>query len=89
MTLNDLRAGETVYVDANIFIYHFTDQSAECSMFLDRCEANELRAYTGPCVIYKVLHRLMAIEALQRGLIRSGSPSKALTRAPEVTPSAL
>ena len=46
MTLADLRDGDSVFIDANIFIYHFGGQSAECRAFLERCARRELLGYT-------------------------------------------
>lgn len=34
MGLSDIEAGSGVFVDANIFIYHFTGVSEECSNLL-------------------------------------------------------
>jgi len=45
LPLPELPAGQTVFIDANIFIYHFTGLSRECSRFLERC------AWGDPCGI--------------------------------------
>ena len=36
MILADLQEGACVFIDANIFIYHFGGQSLECKAFLER-----------------------------------------------------
>src|SRR5262245_52369529 len=47
MKLEEVPRGERVFVDANIFIYHFTRLSLECRAFLSRCESGEVQAFTG------------------------------------------
>jgi len=43
MKLSEIESGESVFIDANIFIYHFTGISEESSFFLKQCEERELR----------------------------------------------
>ncbi|GFP41484.1 hypothetical protein HKBW3C_00609, partial [Candidatus Hakubella thermalkaliphila] len=43
MRFDELPMAEAAFIDANIFVYHFTGISEECSRFLKRCEAGELR----------------------------------------------
>ena len=38
MKLDEIKTGSEVFIDANIFIYHFTGVSDECGDFLNRCE---------------------------------------------------
>lgn len=78
MALNDLPDGASAFVDANIFIYHFTGASSECRTLLERAERKTIRAATGAHVILEVLHRLMIIEAVSKGLITAGQPAKKL-----------
>lgn len=87
MTLNDIPSGSSVYVDANIFIYHFTGVSSEATGFLRRCESGELKAYTGSLVTLEVLHRLMIIEARMKGLITESSPARQLAANPDIVAS--
>jgi predicted nucleic acid-binding protein len=84
MTLNDLPDGATVYLDANIFVCDFTGQSAECATLLLRTKAGEMTAVTGAQVITETVHRLMVIEAVERGLITAGNPARKLRQHPEV-----
>ena len=72
MKLEDLPEGARVLVDANILIYHFSGVSLECRAFLQRCEFREVEAFTGVHILLEVLHRLMVLEALQKGLITGG-----------------
>jgi predicted nucleic acid-binding protein len=84
MTLEQVPNGERIFVDAHIFIYHFTRLSAECRAFFARCEAGEVKAFTGAHVILEVTHRLMLLEALHKGLISGGQPAKKLKKHPEI-----
>ena len=82
--LPELPAGQTVFLDANIFIYHFTGLSQECSSFLERCERGELWGITAVHILLEVLHRLMMIEAVTKGLVTSGNVAKKLRKKPDV-----
>lgn len=82
-TLTEIPHGSSVYIDANIFIYHFTGASREATEFLERCESGELSAYTGSLVVLEVMHRLMIIEARSKGLPPESSPARQLAARPE------
>jgi predicted nucleic acid-binding protein len=61
-----LPAGRHVFIDANIFIYHFTQTplSASCTAFLRRVEVGNLQGTTSAVVLAEVAHRLMVLEAI-------------------------
>jgi|AntAceMinimDraft_17_1070374.scaffolds.fasta_scaffold03693_8 predicted nucleic acid-binding protein len=82
--LTELPAGQTVFIDANIFIYHFTGLSQECSRFLERCERGDLWGITAVHVLLEVLHRLMMIEAVTKKLVTPGNVAKKLRTRPNV-----
>ena len=82
--LGELTAEQTIFIDANIFIYHFTGLSQECSDFLARCGRGELWGVTGFHILLEVLHRLMMIEAVNKGLITAGNVAKKLRGKPNV-----
>lgn len=84
MRLDDLPPATPVFIDANIFIYHFTGASAECTRFLRRCEAGELIGSTSVSVLLEVLHRLMMVEAVKSGAVRPPNVLDKLRRRPEV-----
>jgi predicted nucleic acid-binding protein len=84
MRLEELPSGERVFVDANIFMYHFSRLSAECRAFFTRCEAGHIAAFTGVHIVLDVAHRLMMLEALHKGLISRGQPVKKLKQRPEI-----
>ncbi|MGH7170205.1 MAG: type II toxin-antitoxin system VapC family toxin [Gemmataceae bacterium] len=69
MTLADIPAATTVFVDANILIFALANHpthGAACDAFLDRVENQELFAVTSTHVLGDVLHRMMTIEASDR-----------------------
>lgn len=84
MKLEDLSGGTPIFVDANIFIYHFSGISLECRAFLQRCESRQVEAFTGVHIVLEVMHRLMMLEALQKGLITGGQPARKLKEQPEI-----
>ena len=84
LPLQELPAGQTVFIDANIFLYHFTGISQECSSFLERCERGELWGLTAVHILLEVLHRLMMIEAVTKGLVTSGNVAKKFRKKPNV-----
>jgi len=78
LKLIDINAGSEVFVDSNVFIYHFTGVSGECSDFLNRCERSELIAMTTVNVVLEVLHRLMMVEAVRKNLVKPPNVVKKL-----------
>ena len=77
-SLDHLPSGATVFIDANIFVYHFVESSEQCKTFLARCEQGELFGVTGVHVLLEVLHRLMMIEAVEAGLVSPGNVPRKL-----------
>jgi len=82
MKLDEIKAGSEVFIDANIFIYHFTGVSDECCDFLNRCEQGDLTAITSVNVILEVLHRLMMVEAVKKNLVKPPNIVKKLSKDP-------
>ena len=78
MTLAELPDDAMVFVDANIFVYHFTGVSAQCQALLDRAERDVIQAKTGAHILLEVVYRLMMIEAVTKGLISPTQPAKKL-----------
>ncbi|MBE3598726.1 MAG: PIN domain-containing protein [Limnochordaceae bacterium] len=81
--LTELPAGASVYIDANIFVYHFTGMSQQVRTFLSRCERHEVAANAGTLVLLEVLHRLMVIEARHKGLVSGANPVRQLEQHPD------
>ncbi|MGH7823434.1 MAG: type II toxin-antitoxin system VapC family toxin [Candidatus Binatia bacterium] len=84
MTFGEIEEGSAVFVDANVFVYHFTGVSAECTALLARCETTELRGSTSAVVLAEACHRLMMIEAVERKLVPAGNVARRLARRPAV-----
>ncbi len=84
MSLSEIRSGTRLFIDSNIFIYHFTGASDECTELLYRCEHEELAGYTSTGVIAEVTHRLMMLEAVSKKLVRPPNLVKKLTKKPQI-----
>ena len=83
-TLEQIGTGQVLFIDANIFIYHFTGRSLACRTLLERCEEGEVLGITGAHVVLEVLHRLMMLEAVQKGLISPGNVARRIRERPDV-----
>ena len=83
MTLAELLDSGSVFIDANIFIYHFGGRSPECKTFLERCARRELLGYTSTPILAEVLHRLMIAEAIAKGLVTAKTAVRKLGESPE------
>ena len=62
----DIPDHHEVFIDANIFVYHFsgpTEYTDACAQLLQRVEEDRLFAFTSTLVLAETLHRLMIIEA--------------------------
>lgn len=84
MTLADLRDGERVCIDANMFIYHFGGRSLACKSLLERCARRDLLGYTSTTVLAEVLHRRMVAEAIAQGLVTARTAVRKLGDTPEL-----
>jgi predicted nucleic acid-binding protein len=84
MTLADIEDGAGVFVDANVFVYHFVGASSECTALLRRCETGEVQGSTSALVLAEVCHRLMMIEVVERRLVAAGNVARKLGRRPDV-----
>jgi predicted nucleic acid-binding protein len=83
-TLDGLAAESSVFIDANIFVYHFTAASAACRRLLGRCAEGTIHGVTSLPVLLEVAHRLMIIEAQQDQLVRGSNPGEKLARLPNI-----
>lgn len=84
MGLSEIPSGGRAYIDANIFILHFAGHSDECSRFLERVERGDVGGVTGPTSVLEVAHRLMILEALERGFPVRPNPAARLARQPDL-----
>lgn len=90
MLLSDIAEDTRVFVDANIFIYHFSnfEKFAEaCLDFLQKIEDGKLSGYTSTLALAEVLHRLMVIEASKKFNISPKNVVKTLKDNPDWTAS--
>ena len=83
-TLDEIEDGASVFIDANIFIYHFTATSLACRRLLESCEGGRLTGFTSVTALAEVGHRLMTLEAVAKGLVSSGNVVRKLRDKPEV-----
>ena len=66
MTFADLAAGQSVFLDANVLVYHFApdpDFGPHCTSLIRRIDGGEINGLTSTHVLTESDHRLMAIEA--------------------------
>ena len=82
MKLSKIKTGVRVFIDANIFIYHFTGVSEDCSELLFRCEQHDLIGFTSVNVLLEVLHRLMLVEVVKKKLLKPPNLVKKLQKQP-------
>lgn len=73
LALPQLHAHSFIVIDANIFLYGLSGQSAECRQFLDRALREEVTGIALFETVNEVTHRLMLAEALSKGLIARGA----------------
>jgi predicted nucleic acid-binding protein len=66
MTLADLNDGDSVFLDANILVYHFAPHPTlgpSCNGLVRRIETQALRGFVSTAVLSEVAHHLMTFEA--------------------------
>jgi len=67
MFLSDLEKGTSIFIDANIFVYHFSKESRfnqACSSFLEHIEAGTINGFSSISIVQEVTHRTMIMEAV-------------------------
>jgi predicted nucleic acid-binding protein len=84
MMFDELQDGEKIFIDANIFVYHFGELSGACKHLLSRCSKGQLRGYTSTAILAEVLHRLMIVEAVKKGHVKAKNPVQQLKKNPEI-----
>src|SRR3954471_14328711 len=66
MTFADLRAGDSIFIDANTWVYHFTAHAtfgSSCTALVRKIEHQTIVGFSSTDVLTEVAHRLMLIEA--------------------------
>jgi len=64
--LHEIEPDSKVFIDANIFVYHFSKGSEfnkSCTDFLFKVETSKFHGVTSVSVIQEATHRLMMVEA--------------------------
>ena len=79
-------SGSRVFIDANIFVYHFTSTplTAACTAFLKRVEVGDLTGITSVIALAEVAHRLMILEAIQTHGLKSNAAVRKLKENPSL-----
>ena len=72
--LSALPDGTRVFVDTNIFHFHFQGKSASCTALLRRIARGEVEAYVNMQVLVDLLHKLMVAEAIAKKCTKDGNP---------------
>jgi predicted nucleic acid-binding protein len=87
MTFLDLVAGDAVFLDANIFVYHYAPDprwSSSCGQLLQRIQNQQIAGHTSAAILGEVAHRLMTIEARARHRWSSGKLLDHLKKSPHI-----
>ena len=69
MTFADIADGDSIFLDANTLIYHFTMHALfgqACTDVLERIDRQEIDGFTSAHLLGEMAHRMMTIEASQR-----------------------
>jgi predicted nucleic acid-binding protein len=67
--ITQIHDGTSIFIDANIFIYHAiyeTPESHLCTTLLKRIENGEITGFTSTIVLSEISHRLMFFEAIEK-----------------------
>jgi hypothetical protein len=65
-----------IFIDANIFIYGLSGQSAQSAQFPERCLQEDVTGITLFKTVNEATHRFMVTEALVKGLIMRGTANR-------------
>ncbi len=83
MNLDDIAAGTTVFLDANIFIYAEQQKSAQAVRLLRRAASGQVHGMVSTITLAGVCHRLMVLEAQAKKLVSGGNPARNLAAKPD------
>ena len=68
LDLADIPDGTRVFVDTNIFVYHFLGKSVSCTSFVNRVARRDIQAFVNSRVMLDLLHKLMLADAIAMGV---------------------
>lgn len=71
--LTALSSGDEVLIDANVIVYGVVKSSPQCVEFLRRCASREIHGFATIEVLSDACHKLMVVEAGQKGLVTKAS----------------
>lgn len=75
--LQDVPAGADIFLDTNVLLYGMTAQSRSAQQLLERCSTEEVTGITSFDVLAEATHRLMLIEAQNKGVFPNTPPCAA------------
>jgi len=81
--INDIPDSNKVFIDANIFIYHFAGISKQSTHLFERIRDGELTGFVNTIILAEVLHRRMIAEAVEKGLVTSKNAVRRLKEHPD------
>ncbi|MBI4688574.1 MAG: type II toxin-antitoxin system VapC family toxin [Nitrospirae bacterium] len=87
MFLHEIEAGSKVFIDTNVFVYHFSNGSKfnkSCTDFLYRVEMSQIHGVTSAGIIMEASHRLMMVEASSVLAIEIRNLPKYLKQHPDI-----
>ncbi len=82
--INAIPSGIQVFIDANIFIYHFAGISQQCTDFLRRIQRQEIKGVISVLTVAELIHRRMIAEAIEKGLVTLKNAVKKMKENPEI-----
>ena len=84
MTIEELPAGDPIFLDANIFIYHFAGLSTDCTELLLAIERKRLSGVTSTVVLAEVCHRRMIADAVEQHNLQPRNAVRKLKENPDL-----
>ena len=84
--LEDVRTGTRIFIDANVFVYHFsgpTPLADSSSALLQRIQDGDIVGVTSAVVMVELLHRLMILEAASALQLQPRDATRYLREHPE------
>jgi len=87
LKLSQLPDGESIFLDANIFLYSAFDHptfGGACKDFLIRVNQEEVRGYCSAFVLNEVFHKLMMSEIVDKFGVQAGVANNLFKQRPEI-----
>ncbi len=87
MKLSQLPDGESIFLDANIFLYSAFDHptfGGTCRDFLTRVDQEEVHGYCSAFVLNEVFHKLMISEIVDKFGVQAKAANNLFKQRPEI-----